>query len=268
MPQELATADLARILRGEALPPGRAWTDLLDAAIAHGVLPLLAAEARRQGGGHGIEALNRAAPAEAALVMLRVRELRAALDALGRSGVTPLVIKGAHLQWTHYGTPELRPRTDTDLLIAERDAATTRLVLESLGYQPLAHVTGDVAFTQFHHWRDDGAGARHALDVHRRVANPRAFAGALTFEEMTAERIPIPELGPNAWGPCSVHALLLAAIHRTAHHANSDRLIWLYDVRQLCASLTAEDWSRLVVDAMRGGVAPYVGSALARAGRR
>jgi hypothetical protein len=126
-------------------------------------------------------------------------------------------------------------------------------------------VTGEVAFTQFHYWRLDGSGARHALDVHRRVANPRAFADVLGFGEMKAERIPLARLGPNAWGPSPVHALMIAAVHRTAHHGNADRLIWLYDVHLLGQSLTQADWQRVAADSVARDIAPYVLDVLMRA---
>ena len=45
-------------------------------------------------------------------------------------------------------------------------------------------------------------------------------------------------LDTSARGPSSVDALVLAAVHRIAHHFDSDHLIWLYDIDLIARSLT------------------------------
>ena len=46
-------------------------------------------------------------------------------------------------------------------------------------------------------------------------------------------------------------ALLLACAHRSGHHADHDRWIWLYDVHLLCEALDAAEWESLVNVARR-----------------
>ncbi len=43
------------------------------------------------------------------------------LASLAAAGITPLLLKGAHLAFTLYRSPDRRPRLDTDLLIREAD---------------------------------------------------------------------------------------------------------------------------------------------------
>ena len=116
----------------EAPDPG----DAVEEAIAHGVAPLLAQTIGR--GARGWPApfaagLVAAARGEVALAGIRERALTGVLEALAAGGVRVLVIKGAHLAYVLYESPELRPRWDTDLLIDEADRERTREILERLG---------------------------------------------------------------------------------------------------------------------------------------
>jgi hypothetical protein len=54
--------------------------------------------------------------------------------------------------------------------------------------------------------------------------------------------VTLPSLDPSARGLSSVDALVLAAVHRIAHHFDSDLLIWLYDIDLIARGLTHEEW--------------------------
>jgi hypothetical protein len=214
-----------------------------------------------------VEPLRASAAAGAALAMARQAELGRVLEGLTDEGIAPLLIKGAHLASTIYPGPECRPRLDADLLIPERSRARARWRLAALGYVPLPYVTGDIAFSQFQYGRVDGRGVAHSLDVHWRIANPRVFASRLDYEEIARARVAIPALGPAAFGPSPVHALVIACIHRTAHHGNSERLVWLYDIHLLAACLDDEQWADAVALSRTRGLCRVVYSGLEAAGR-
>ena len=261
---------LAALLRGDrpAQPDRSLWPGLLELAEAQGVAPLIAAAASRAGWSPSfVRAVRPRCAAEAALSAVRARELRAVLGALQDAGARPLIVKGAQLEWTHYPAPGTRPRTDTDLLISEEDRDCVRRALECLRYQPLAHVTGEVAFTQFHYWRVDGSGARHALDVHWRVVNPKVLSDRLPFEELFGRRVAIPALGPHAYAPAATDAMQIACLHRSAHHRNSDLLIWVYDIHLLAMSFQTSDWNELADAAVRRGIGDFVLAGLMAADR-
>jgi hypothetical protein len=177
--------------------------------------------------------LRAAAVVEAA----RERELREVLAALAKARVRPVLLKGAVLSRTHYPRPELRPRTDTDLLIAAAARDATTHVLVGLGYQQVVETAGPLTTGQFHLHKCDPLGLFHALDIHYRISNVRAFADVLSYEELARDGRPVPSLGPHAWGPSPVHALIIACVHRVAHHGNTDSLLWLLDVSLLARSL-------------------------------
>ena len=59
----------------------------------------------------------------------------------------------------------------------------------------------------------------HVVDLHWRIANPQRVRPVLAYEELAAAAEPVPALAPRARGLRRVHALLLACVHRVAHHA-------------------------------------------------
>jgi hypothetical protein len=232
-------------------------------------VPLAALAASNAGWSDGFaDAIRPRCAAEAALSAVRARELRTVLDALHAAGTRPLLIKGAALEWTHYPAAGTRPRADTDLLIDEADRDAVRGAVEALGYQPLAHVTGDVAFTQFHYWRIDDAGARHALDVHWRIVNPRIVSDRIPYGDLYPTRVRVPQLGPYAYAPANTDALQIACLHRSAHHRDSDLLIWLCDIHLLASALTRAEWMRTVESTVQRGLDEFVAAGLDRAARR
>jgi hypothetical protein len=261
---------IAATLRGESIaePQPPFGNEVVQIAAAHGVAPLLARRARLlRWQGEPASRLAQLAAGEAAWSLARTGELRRVLDGLSRSGISSLLLKGAHLAHSHYASPEDRPHSDVDLLIHESAREHAGRALQALGYQRLAHVTGEVAFTQMHYWRVDATGLRHALDVHWRICGPRVFADRLTWSELTAARGAVPGLGPSAFGPSAGHALIVACLHRTAHHGNSERLIWMHDIHLLASRLTDAEWLDVTTLAAERGVAGVVTNGLAAAAR-
>jgi hypothetical protein len=59
------------------------------------------------------------------------------------------------------------------------------------------------------------------------------------------------------------HALLLACLHRVAHHFDPPTLIWLYDIHLLASSMTEDDAARFVALAVDGGLAAICARGLA-----
>lgn len=181
--------------------------------------------------------------------LVRRDELVRVLGALAASGVTPLVLKGGALAYTHYPSPALRPRGDTDLLVPESQLRATTAVLDRLGYTRGHGVTGDFISYEAAWSREAGSGIVHHLDVHWRINNSQILARLLTCDELVARATVLPPLGPHARAPCAVHALLYACMHRAGHanapyvvdgraYLGGDRLIWLYDMHLLVTRMS------------------------------
>lgn len=244
MPPE---ALLAAALRGDAAPwpvdTGAAFeSTLLEAAEQHGVAALLAsAPAVPQWPASLQLALRSARRGQALIEAVRRRALLRLLEAFRQADVRCLLIKGAHIAYTHYAQPWLRPRFDTDLLVAPADRERAGAALQTVGYVPSNHVSGTVVAHQRQYQRRDQFGLTDTIDLHWKITNPHLFADVLTFDELTAAAQAIPRLGELARAPSNVHALLLACVHRVAHHQNSDLLIWLYDIHMLAGAMTPDE---------------------------
>src|SRR6185436_959246 len=69
--------------------------------------------------------------AAAAIDALRAAELRRVLAAFDGAGIRPVLIKGAAIGLTHYRSPELRVRSDTDLLVPPARSEESSRVLQA-----------------------------------------------------------------------------------------------------------------------------------------
>jgi hypothetical protein len=105
-----------------------------------------------------------------------------------------------------------------------------------------------------------------AYDVHWRIANPLVFADACAFDELEHDRVTIGPLG-SARAPDDVHAMLIACIHRVAHHYDDDKLIRLLDIDRLARGLSADGWESLERVAAEKQVIAVVRRGLERAER-
>ena len=216
---------------------------------------------------HGVEALLMTGPARAATVdwpqevltalaarlradvaieALQRMELERLLTALHGAGARPLLFKGAALAYSHYPQPWCRPRVDTDLLIRTGDETTTGRVLVDLGYRISTRFGGELVTHQQLWERNDRHHLRHFVDVHSKIVNPHLFAELLGYAELSANAVGVATLGQAIRAPAGVDALLLACIHRVAHHYDGDRLIWLRDIHALVTVMTDADLDRFV----------------------
>lgn len=231
-----STFDLSAVLRGEReIPAGEAGDCLMDLARRHRVDRLLAPRESRA------KALRR----DVLLDAVRVRELAGVVNAFEAAGVTPIVFKGAALAHTHYAESWLRPRLDADLLIADADRARATDVLESLGYHQPPVASGDLVSYQAMFVRTDRIGIEHVVDLHWRMANPQLVAQTLSYAELLDRSDPINVSGAAMRVPSSVDALMLACVHRTAHHHDATDLIWIHDIHLIAGRLDDREWARL-----------------------
>lgn len=252
MDDAVAIRRLARLLAG--LPPRSAcqeapeWLAVARAGRFHGVLPLIhgcwSADALIQATSEGFaRACAEEARAAAALDMSQSLATTELLARLAADGVRPLLLKGAALAHTHYASPVLRPRSDLDLLVSAGDRSRCTSLFAAMGYERVRQLPGRYVSHQ-ESWKRSGPAGSLSVDLHWRVNNSPVLAGLLQHDELAAESLIVPALGPAARCPGPAHALLLAALHREGsrdapyHHAGwsipgGDRLIWLVDFVQL-----------------------------------
>ena len=240
-PEEL----IVPALRHETVPWPEGAADGLDVALVsaaanEGVTALLATTPAVERWPEGVRAtLNRVRRGEAAAEPIRRQDLIQVLAELRAGDVDALLMKGALMAYTHYPSPWLRPRLDTDLIVAPASRSRADAVLRGLGFRPGTHFSGDFVTHQFRYERPSQFEFNDVVDLHWKIANPHVFADAFTFEELAEDAVSVPALGPAARGLSAAHALVLACVHRVAHHDSSERLIWLYDIHLLASLMDA-----------------------------
>ena len=259
LPRERLDADhsaaptrlVAAVLRGEP----RQWpadgepAAFLDTARAHGVQPLL--DHQLHSTTHGArwpdevrKPLRQAARLEVLAEVVSRRELQRVIAALDAAGVRSLLMKGAALAYLYYSRPSLRPRCDADVLIQRDHRAAVTRVMHELGYRPWTLTSGDLVMPQCTFVKEDRSGVWHAYDFHLKIANPAVFSKLLSFEEAMARSVAVQVLGEPARALGPVDALLLACIHRVAHHRASYRLLWVYDIHLLASGMDQPTFER------------------------
>ena len=241
---------LCATLTEQSLPrtlSGGEFDGLWECASAHAVDLLLAAFLW---GADGIpvqvrkEAAQRLGSAKLAQ-RLRHSELCRLLAAFRQTRV--LLLKGAALAYTVYPEPHLRPRLDVDLLVSHDDIDEVLRALVACGYarEPAAAL----ADSERSYNRVDATGLHHHADLHWGVANPAPFAKVLPFDEAWRSSLEVAALGPTARTLGHADALLLACVHRVAHHHDSPSLLWLWDIHLLARHMTTASWATLVRNA-------------------
>ena len=257
----------ARLARGpQALPIGLSVENVRTAAQRHRIHLVLAAVCGADPTDRRIRGTLDDDVRRAVLYgAIREEECRRVLHACAVAGLTPLIFKGAALAYSVYDASWTRPFVDVDMLVSPAEARPLQRVLQSLGYEPALQVDGDLITHQAAFVRPGPAGYRHQIDVHWRLFNPEPLKAVFTSEELIARSEPSPSLSPAARRPCSVDALVIAAVHRAAHHNDADDLLWIWDIDRLARCLSSGDWQTLVAIARRGGVSALCAAGLSRA---
>jgi len=245
---------VAAVLRGEPAgwPPDAGRADpqrFLEAAARHGVVPLLVheldcAKTLHQWPTAIQERLKQTAHRQVWVETRHRGELQQVLSSLHAIGVPALLMKGAALAYLYYPDPCFRPRYDTDLLVRKDDMPSVTRVMRKLGYSQSTRTSGDLVMPQSQFAKDDRRGTVHVYDVHWKVAIPVLFADVLSFDEVAPRAIDVPALGGHARALGRVDALLLACIHRVAHHHGDERLLWLYDIHLLADTMDEQPFQQ------------------------
>jgi len=247
---------------------GELWLQALGLAERHGVAPLLHAQAQA-GALPWLPELARrelraARIAELSLEEKRARALEAVLRILSGSGaercIPVLLLKGAASARTLYAQPELRPRSDLDLLIAPDDRAEALARLEAQGYAQHAMTRGTREDQPGWHERTlvHPASPGQQLDLHFALA--QAQRHRLDARALLAASVREPALGAAARLLPPAEATLVCA-HSLAVHELAAPLITLCDLARLLVRCDPERLARLARE-VRLGRALFVSLAL------
>ena len=234
--------------RAEPAPePEPDWDEVVELAFQEGLAPLVFQGLASAAGPvpATVRAKLRAGHAGAALRVEAVVEptLRGVLDALGRVGIEPIVLKGAALAYTAYSEPAHRAFADVDLLLAEGELEEASRALLGLGF-----TTDGEEPEAGHHLRPLYAPAwQLGVELHHSLLqepNPYTLDVGLLRARSTVRTIAGVETNVLA----ASDALLLACLHLAyAHRYRWFAIRGLIDVLAITTRLSAElDWDALL----------------------
>ena len=217
------TADLADVLRHpshlDALLAREGEASVVARANDEGVIEMLA-WARPDV--PWLSARRRAAIlAESAREALEI----ALFEHLNRMGIVASVMKGASIARTHYPEPWCRSRLDLDLLIRNTDRAAVFAALGRLGYTAAGRLSGAIVNHQELFERAMTPGLKHMIDVHWEATNRVAFVQRLPAGELLRRSRAATWAGGLVRELDPIDSLILASIHRAAHHPTDPHLI-------------------------------------------
>jgi hypothetical protein len=223
------------------------WDYLFNGASLHGLLPLLST--------HLLKTARDVLP-EPILQQLRadclegskgniylLRELMRILELFEAENIRALAFKGPVLGQMVYGDVGLRQAGDLDILIAEKDFARTKELLQANSYlmspqltraQQKSHL-GFHCEIQFFH-QDQFC----VVDLHWGLT-PKGFPFFLGFEDLWARRQTIRLAAHPIQTFSNVDLLLYLCVHGAKHYWR--RLEWIAAVAELVKSTPVNEWS-------------------------
>ncbi len=258
---ELALRQATELFAAElSNPTGQApqWNDFewrmaRAAAVLHGVAPLLAGVLRWHGPAAWEEFIGQQRR-HTAMRQQRISALLSRIDQQARrADIAVVALKGAALHRLGIYTGGERPMADVDLLVAERDSAGMRQLLQSLGYldtsvnwrhrvfEPTEHAiaVAPKAAASFGEHADQPIKIELHLQIAERLPLNTVDVSQTVFP-------PAPHPGLNAYPSTAAlftHLLLHAAGGMVLRYL---RLLQLHDMALLSARMHADDWQQLL----------------------
>lgn len=160
-----------------------------------------------------------------------------------------IVLKGEALAHSFYPLSYLRTRTDIDLLLSSKEESERAWkILQAEKFQRNYNQQGVFVGYQFNCYKQYSSSFRVVFDIHNEITNYLWFNQRLKYQCLleNAHFIEIGNANMRVLSP--VYALIHACVHRITNKPKqtADRLIWLYDIHQLCQSLNDSQWCNLV----------------------
>ena len=149
------------------------------------------------------------------------------VNALHASGVKTIVLKGMAYEDLVYPIPGTRPATDVDILVRRDCRDATFQTFRSLGFQPVAAAPG---FDERDYHEISLRRGDVNLDLHFGLAP--FVRGAVDYDALWADAVPLPMGGAPAFGLSRPHAALHQALHMAIHHFDVPG-IYLLDLARL-----------------------------------
>jgi hypothetical protein len=226
------------------------WDCVIALAYAHGLLPLLhkhvASAASDLVPTHVLSQLKRESVANSQSVLHLVGKQLRVYKLFKEQNIPVAIFKGSLLAHMAYGEMSLRQAGDIDLLIARRDFAQARTLLESLGYEMTPKLTtAQLASHLSNHceiqfMRDDWL---TVVDLHWDLA-PRSFVFGVKADEVMSRLQSVSLAGTIVETFSAEDLLLYQAMHGAKHLWR--RLEWISCLAESLRATPKVNWNMLI----------------------
>lgn len=222
---------------------------LLEAANSEGVLPLLQWRLRSTSVWQQLPAslrdgLTSGARGAIFAVLQRDAQLKRIAVCLASQGIQCLLLKGpAFARWL-YPETYLRVSGDVDLLFPTRVVAEQAAeALARLGFLRAFSPSSMTYEMTSRLWANGRIVLE--LDLHSRLVNVPAFIEILSFDEIWASSVALPDFGVHLRGLGPQHAFVHACIHRAVdlYLQAPPRLKWVYDIHLMIQRMDTNSWA-------------------------
>jgi len=174
--------------------------------------------------------------------LLLLKALRDAAAALTEEGTGFVLLKGASLLGFLYPEIQLRPMTDLDLLIREKDWPKVAGTLGQRGYRlPSAEEERFFRETWYHQLIETPGSPPCGVEFHWNLES--VDRSRIDPDELIRDAVPCEIEGEEFLRLCDDHLLLHLSVH-LAHHYSTPSLHWVEDLRRLLVRGNF-DWDRI-----------------------
>lgn len=167
-----------------------------------------------------------------------------------------MILKGEAMAYACYRQYQERPMTDLDILVPDTRLKSVSDSLIEAGYRRADSSSGDLVMPQISFSKILTPGVTNVLDVHTALFNRPGLQKLLGYEELLI----CAQHGKHPAGliPSLGNLLIHASLHLMAHHFNSRRLIWLYDIKLLLEKMRDEDDQHVITFCQRHRLAAAI----------
>jgi len=196
---------------------------------------------------------------------LRLRhELGRAIEALQRSGIPALVLKGIVLAYAVYGDPSLRPMTDLDLLVPTGTREKALDVLHELGFEypdgiDAMHKDHSVRFFPGQEFAPPLRlrGSKVLLEVHTQLECSEPML-LMPVQEFWSRSVAVDLKGLTVRTLCPEDFLFHLCLHASRAHRFEGGLRPMVDLRILLDSRADWDWTSIAARSIQSRCAAWM----------
>ncbi len=171
-------------------------------------------------------------------------KLETILSGFNEAGIDVMLLKGAALTGQIYDRPDLRPMSDVDLLLKEKDIKAGTSLLEKLGCSPGMGLIHEDHFPKYYYESEYMSAGPNPirLDVHVRPFRPTRYTQLIPEDQFWENARPVKVGQASALIPSAETMLIHLAAHAAFHECS--RLMWLYDLKRWCDKFGQDmNWS-------------------------